>query len=251
MNRQIAGEPMTHLQSEHVGQSAAEEQAIRQREELIVGKPPRLEPLTSQAAIDTAIQITQDIRKASGSPTPVSAADVPELMTTLLRHPDLYRRIADLSMQLLGKGVLTPRDRQLAIMRVSWLRQAPYVWGEHVKNSKRAGLTSDELEQVTRGSTAPGWNEHERAILRAVEELHQDAMISDDTWEGLSKLLNDQQLIELLTLVGQFSGCGWGRGTSGCARVSGQRVWNRAESTKHGPEGHAGSVPYAGTHPPV
>jgi alkylhydroperoxidase family enzyme len=209
MNRQVVGEPMNQPQSGHVGQSAAEEQAIRQREELIVGKPPRLEPLTSQAAIDTAIQITQDIRKASGSPTPVSAADVPELMTTLLRHPDLYRRIADLSVQLMGKGVLAPRDRQLAIMRLSWLRQAPYVWGEHVKNSKRAGLSSDELEQLTRGSTAPGWNEHERAILRAVEELHADAMISDDTWAALSNRLDDQQLIELLALVGQFGTVIW------------------------------------------
>jgi alkylhydroperoxidase family enzyme len=193
----------------HVDQTSAEVQAILQREELIVGRPPRLEPLTSQAVIDTAIQITQDIRKASGSPTPVSAADVPEMMTTLLRHPDLYRQIADLSVQLMGKGVLAPRDRQLAIMRLSWLRQAPYVWGEHVKNSKRAGLTSDELEQVTHGSSAPAWNEHERAILRAVEELHQDAMISDDTWAALSNRLDDQQLIELLALVGQFGTVIW------------------------------------------
>lgn len=178
---------------------------IEQREAQILGQPPRLEPLTSQDIIDKAVQITRDVRKASGSPTPVTAADVPELMTTLLRHPDLYDRIAALSMQLLGKGVLSPRDRQLAIMRTNWLRQAPYLWGEHVKNSKRAGLSSEELERVTVGSGAPEWNEHERAILRAAEELYDDAMISDETWQTLAKRLDDKQLIELPVLVGQFS----------------------------------------------
>jgi len=188
-----------------VDAEGAEGQAARQREELILGKPPRLEPLTSKDIIDAAVRSTQEVRKAAGSSTPVTAADVPELMTTLLRHPDLYGRIADLSIQLLGKGVLALRDRQLAILRVSWLCQAPYVWGEHVKHSKRIGLTSEEIERVTHGSTAAGWDEHERAILRAVEELHEGAMIADATWEVLSKRLDERQLIELPVLVGQFT----------------------------------------------
>jgi alkylhydroperoxidase family enzyme len=100
-------------------------------------------------------------------------SEVPELVITLLRHPDLYQRITELAVQLLGRGVLTPRDRELAVLRVGWLCQAPYEWGEHVRIAKQVGLTSEEIERVTQGSSAPGWTKHEAAVLRAVEELHE------------------------------------------------------------------------------
>jgi alkylhydroperoxidase family enzyme len=175
------------------------------QDEQLVETPPRIEPLLSPEVVDAAIRYTQEIRKAVGSSMPVSAVDTPELVTTLMRHPDLFQKIAELSMQLQGNGVLAPRDRQLAILRVAWLSQCAYEWGEHVRHSKRIGLTSDEIERVTQGAVAAGWNEHERAILRAVEELQADAMISDRTWEVLSKRLDDKQLIELPILVGQFT----------------------------------------------
>jgi alkylhydroperoxidase family enzyme len=132
-------------------------------------------------------------------------SEVPELVITLLRHPDLYQRITELAVQLLGRGVLTPRDRELAVLRVGWLCQAPYEWGEHVRIAKQVGLTSEEIERVTRGSSASGWTKHEAAVLRAVEELHETAMISDATWGVLSETLDDQQLIELPVLIGQFT----------------------------------------------
>jgi 4-carboxymuconolactone decarboxylase len=178
---------------------------IRRREELVLGKSPRIAPLETSAIADSAVESTRRIRQAAGSATPVSASNIPELVATLLRHPDLFQRVADLSIQLQGSGVLTPRDRQLAILRTTWLCQAPYAWGEHVKHSKRIGFTTEEIERTTQGSVHPGWKEDERALLRAVEELYEDAMISDPTWECLSKRLDDKQLFELLVLVGQFT----------------------------------------------
>jgi alkylhydroperoxidase family enzyme len=110
-----------------------------------------------------------------------------------------------LAFQLYG-GKLSPRDRELVVLRIGWLCKAPYEWGEHVKIGKRVGLTQEEIERATRGSTAPGWGEDDRAIVRAAEELHQDAMIADETWEVLSRRLDEQQLIELPLLVGQYQG---------------------------------------------
>jgi alkylhydroperoxidase family enzyme len=128
----------------------------------------------------------------------------------MLRHPYLYRRHVELAFQLYS-GKLSPRDRELVILRVGWLCKAPYEWGEHVKIGKRVGLTQEEIERATRGSTASAWGEHDRAIVRAAEELHQDAMISDETWKVLSRRLDEQQLIELLLLVGQLSEASGGR----------------------------------------
>ena len=96
-------------------------------------------------------------------------------------------------------------DRQLAISRLLWLCQAPYAWAEQVKHGKSAGLTSEDSERITIGSQAPGWDEHERAIIRAAEELHAHAMVTDKTWEVLSKRLNENQLLELTVLTGHFT----------------------------------------------
>src|ERR1700730_14949562 len=186
-------------------QTESAEDLLR-REELILGKSPRISPLELHEIAEVALENTRNIRRATGNSSPIlSTADVPEVVRTLLRHPDLYQRVAAVSIQLIGSGTLTARDRELVILRTAWLCQAPYAWGEHVRVGKRFGLNTEDVERVTQGSSAPGWDEDERALLRATEELHSDAMISDATWEILSKRLDDKQLFELPVLVGQFT----------------------------------------------
>jgi len=179
--------------------------AARERQQQILGPAPRIGPSTSDAVIDAAVELTRNVRRAAGSTTPVDRDSVPELMATMMRHPDLFKAVGDLSIQLLGHGALAKRERQLAILRVTWLCGAPYAFGEHVTHCKRIGMTSEEIERVTAGSGAPGWSELERAILRAVEELHETAAISDATWAVLARHWDERQLIELPILVGQFT----------------------------------------------
>ena len=85
----------------------------------------------------------------------------------------------------LFKGALSPRERELAILRVDWLCGAPFEWGEHVDIAKRYGVSREEIERVTQGSSAPGWSEHERAILKGVEESLANYMISDADLGGV------------------------------------------------------------------
>jgi alkylhydroperoxidase family enzyme len=68
------------------------------------------------------------------------------------------------------------------------------------------GFTTDEIQALTIGSDAPGWSASDRALIRAVEELIDDAMISDDSWAALSEGRDAQQLIELPLLVAQYMG---------------------------------------------
>lgn len=182
-----------------------EEGSVEARHAEVVGTAPRLAPLKPEQVAEAALANTINLRKAASRSAEVSMADIPELVFTLLRHPDLYQKIADLSIQLLGRGSLSPRDRELVVLRVAWLWQAPYEWGEHVKLAKAAGITSDEIERVTEGSTAAAWSEHDAALLRATEELKRDAMISDATWATLAERLDEKQLFELPVLVGQFT----------------------------------------------
>ncbi|MET0374960.1 MAG: carboxymuconolactone decarboxylase family protein [Rhizorhabdus sp.] len=139
-------------------------------------------------------------------PTSIPLDVLPEIMFTMCRVPDLWNALIDLTVQLQGaSSVLPARERKLAILRTGWLCQAPYEFGEHVKQAKRLGFTSAEIERVIAGSSHPDWQPYERAILRAVEELHESSMVSDLTWTQLAERFDERQLIELLVLIGQFT----------------------------------------------
>lgn len=176
------------------------------REAYITGRPPRIPPMTPEeigSLGKEAADMVWNLRAALSLP---QTGTLPDFITTMLRHPGLYQTHLGLGL-FLFKGAMTVRDRELAILRTGWLCQAPYEWGEHVKIGKNlAGVTDEEIGRVMTGSTAEGWNTHERALLRAVEELHADAMISDETWAVLAQDMNQQQLIELPVLVGQYMG---------------------------------------------
>jgi alkylhydroperoxidase family enzyme len=179
------------------------EDQIRAREELILGGPPRIAPMDVDEIDEEALTVVSDLRDTfkRGPKKP------DEFFAITLQHPKLYRRHTDLALQLMNHGALRPRDRELIILRTGWLCQAPYEWGEHVIVSKQfAGMTRDDIERVTIGSTAPGWNARDRTILQAVEELHAMAMVCDETWNRLAAELDERQLLELPVLVGQYKG---------------------------------------------
>ena len=179
----------------------------RKREDLVLGRPPRILPTYSETIIRAAQEHTAKLRgTTSTAATNVAIADIPEMVVTLLGcHADLYEKVAAVSVHLLRETTLPRRDLELVVLRVDWLCQSPYNWGEHVRIAKRFGIRSDEIEQITLGSTAPSWSEHDRALLQAAEELHNDAMISDETWKILEISFNEKQLFELVVLVGQFT----------------------------------------------
>ncbi len=171
---------------------------VRQREDLILGNPQRISPPT---------EITEEMRALAAPPPGYGRpGELPEIFAIMLHAPEMLRHYTALSTCLLAGGKLAPRDRELAILRMGWLCQAPYEWGEHVKIGKKAGLTTQEIECLREGSTAPGWSPHDRAIVQAVEELFADAMISNATWDVLAKTLDARQLVELPILIGHYQG---------------------------------------------
>src|SRR6202011_4413931 len=77
-------------------------------------------------------------------------------------------------------------------------------WGQHVKLARAAGISEEEIRRVAEGPGAAGWTPLEVALLRAADELHGDACISDSTWAALADTYSTEQLIEVPMLVGQY-----------------------------------------------
>jgi alkylhydroperoxidase family enzyme len=177
---------------------------VAAREAEITGRPPRIAPLRQDEIGPEARESMNRLRAGLGL-GPLEGP-VPEFTATMLKAPALMEAHLALANYLF-RGELSVRDRELAVLRLGWLCQAPFEWGEHVKIGKRlANVTDEEIQWIHEGSTAKGWNEHERAVVRAVEELVSDTMISDATWAVLAKTLNEKQLLEFPILVGQYQG---------------------------------------------
>jgi 4-carboxymuconolactone decarboxylase len=126
------------------------------------------------------------------------------IFTTLARHPELFKTWMQFAGYLLIRARLPFADRELLILRTGYNCRAPYEWGQHVRIAVNGGVEREVVDRVAAGPDAPGWDERQALLLRAADELHADARISDATWGDLARHLDQQQLIELPMLVGQY-----------------------------------------------
>jgi alkylhydroperoxidase family enzyme len=173
---------------------------IAAREAHVLGTGPRIAALEDSEMAGETRAIVDRVRAAAGAG---SAAEVPEYMRTMVKHPELFKVQMEIGT-VLFKGLIPPRERELAVLRIGWLAGAPFEWGEHVKISQRYGVSREEIVRTKQGSGAPGWSEHEVAILRGVEELLEDFAMSDATWEVLAKTWDEAQMAEYPSMVGQY-----------------------------------------------
>jgi 4-carboxymuconolactone decarboxylase len=156
---------------------------------------PRIPPLPASERDEQTQELLGGV---DGTTFPAS-----NIFDTLVRHPGLFRRWLPFGGKLLA-GKLPARERELLILRTGWHCQSPYEWGQHVLIARAAGLTDAEIDRVKQGPDAPGWDEFERALLTAADELHDDAFIGEATWAALAARYDERQLIEVPMLVGHY-----------------------------------------------
>ena len=184
---------------------------IERRHNEILGQPPRISaPIENNDVIKASQQHVAKLKTTGGGapvdPASIDSKQIPEMVVALMGcHPELYENVADVSVALMAKSCLPRRDLELVVLRTDWLCQSPYNWGEHVVIAKRYGVTEEEIERITLGSEAAGWSAHDQALVRAAEDLHHNAMLSDEVWTELSNTFSEKQLFELIVLVGQFT----------------------------------------------
>lgn len=125
---------------------------------------------------------------------------------TLARHWEAAKKFTVWSSHVMGNtSTLVPRQREMLILRIGWLCQAEYEWGQHVRYARKAGLRDDEIARIKAGPDAKGWDAFDASLLRAADELHADACISDATWAALNERFTTQQCMDVVFTVGQYN----------------------------------------------
>jgi 4-carboxymuconolactone decarboxylase len=126
------------------------------------------------------------------------------LFRTIARNPRVLRKLR--FGNLLDRGSISLRQREVVILRTSALCGAEYEWGVHVTFfSGRAGLDAECLYATCwLGPDAACWQPDEALLIRLCDELHASARVSEALWTALRATFGEDQCIELFTLVGFY-----------------------------------------------
>ena len=164
---------------------------------------PRIHPLPESQWNDEQRPQYEAAKKGRSG---ISTAVVFNVMGTLGNHWEAAKKFNVWAFHVMGDtSTLAPREREILILRIGWLCQAEYEWAQHAVIGKACGLSDEEVARIKLGADAPGWSEHDAALIHATDELHKDACISDATWNGLAKTYNTQQLMDVVFTVGQYN----------------------------------------------
>ena len=160
---------------------------------------PRIPPVSLADADPDTRQLLERLSRLRGDD-----AAVLNVFGTVANHPTLMREWLRFATYALTKSTLDPRTRELAVLRVGWRCDAPYEWGQHVVVGRAVGLTDDDVRRVAEGPDADGWTPAEVAALRATDEMHDGSTISDPTWAALAEHFTNEQILDLVFLVGNY-----------------------------------------------
>ncbi len=126
------------------------------------------------------------------------------LFRTLARSPRILGKVR--AANLLDRGSLERRHREIVILRATARCGAEYEWGIHVSVfARRFGLTGEQIAaSVHGGPDDPAWEPRDRLLVRLVDELHDGAGVSDALWKQLAACFAEEQILELLVLAGFY-----------------------------------------------
>ena len=169
---------------------------------------PRIPPLPPNEWPEEMRAAMAALRPANPRhPFPSQDADRPKgrnALGLLAQHPELTRAFHTFNGHIQFATTLSPRQRELIVLRVGAVRKSEYEWAQHAVLAGDAGLAPEDVARAAEGPDAAGWAPLDGAMVRAVDELIRDADISDATWSMLADHLDVHQLMDLVFTVGAY-----------------------------------------------
>jgi AhpD family alkylhydroperoxidase len=133
------------------------------------------------------------------------ATEAPAPLDTLARHPDLARSYLVFSRHLLFESTLSPRTRELLILRTAVICDCAFEREQHEVIARREGIDDEAIARTSDGPDAPGWSPEDAALIRATDELLSSWNITESTWAQLAASLDERQLMDLVFTVGAYA----------------------------------------------
>jgi len=168
---------------------------------------PRIEPVDlgrldadQRAALEPFL--ASDANVVGGK---VGGGKILNIFRTLAHAPKALTAFLGWGNYILSKrNALSPRNRELVILRTGYNCRSGYEWTQHKRIGLDCGLTEDEIARIKAGPDAADWDDLDRAMLRATDELTSNHFVTDATWAVLAPL-GDKGRMDLVMTVGQYT----------------------------------------------
>jgi alkylhydroperoxidase family enzyme len=157
---------------------------------------PRSE-VTDEAVLD-AYQLLFDDRDPVAEPGTATGTRG-DWWTVFALVPDVMRHaIGGFQLYQSPDRHLPPHWRELGQTRTGWLVGSQFVFSQHCKASRAAGVSDEKVGAIPSWSVSDVFDETERAILAYTDCLVEGfGRVPDDVFAALKKSLSDEQILEL------------------------------------------------------
>jgi Uncharacterized conserved protein len=131
-----------------------------------------------------------------------NGASVINLYRAVAQSPHVVRNFIKLGNSLIGRTELSPKLRELTIMRIAKLCYSEYEWAQHTLIALEAGVSQKQLDTIDSWKESDSFIEEERAVLRYVDEVARNVKVTDETFAALRRYLSERSIVELTLAIG-------------------------------------------------
>jgi 4-carboxymuconolactone decarboxylase len=123
----------------------------------------------------------------------------------LLHSPAVAMTWFDQITAIRWKTVISPRLREIAIVRIASATDYAYALKQHVPRIAVAdGVTLEECAALKDWRTSGLFSESERAVLAYVDAIITGPNVPEDVFNAIRKHCNEREVVELTVLAGAY-----------------------------------------------
>src|SRR6202163_3548769 len=122
----------------------------------------------------------------------------------MLRSPVLGQRLLDLFHYLRWETSVPIRLNEFAILIIARQWRSQVEWYAHAPLAAKAGLSPDIIAELKTGKRPSNMAEDEAVVYDFVTELKPTQKVSDQTYARAKKVFNDQQIVDLTAVAGNY-----------------------------------------------
>jgi 4-carboxymuconolactone decarboxylase len=127
------------------------------------------------------------------------------LDTMLLHSPPVAHGWNEL-MGAIRRDTTVPADlRELVILRIAVLNDAPYEWDSHEQPARQAGLDDPHLAAVRAAQPGAPLSALQQLVIACTDVLTRDARLPEPLFAQLREHFSDRQVFELLATVASYN----------------------------------------------
>lgn len=137
---------------------------------------------------------------------PGTATGTPgDYWTTLALVPDLFKMATEFLFTSLQPGrKLEARYRELAILRTAIVGDSRFEYSQHLKVARALNVAKEKLDAIKGWTTSGVFDDRERAVMAAADELVGRNLVEDATFAALKRHFSDEQIVELFFVVATY-----------------------------------------------